>query len=137
MDRIDYWKFQGFENLYLEDSHLLDLHTDSQVEARVEAVLRESHPDYHGPKPGEQYAYKNIVIAFPNLRNYRWLEKKMVPTRDPDGGIDYGNIDEFYRSNERYFMSGDWGTIEIDSDPPIVRYLEAAGDNQPASIKKA
>ena len=135
MDRIDYWKFQGFENLYLEDSDLLGLDTDSQVEARVEAVLRESHPDYHEPKPGEQYAYKNIVIVFPNLRNYRWLKKKMVPARGPDGGVDYGNIDEFYCSNGRYFLTGDWEKIEIDSEPPVLRCLCATGDHRPASIK--
>jgi hypothetical protein len=60
----------------------------------------------------------------------------MVPTRDADGGIDYGNVDKFNRSNAWYFMTGDWGKIEIDSDPPIVRYLGATADDQPASSKR-
>jgi|HubBroStandDraft_4_1064222.scaffolds.fasta_scaffold04524_5 hypothetical protein len=122
MDRVNYWEFPGFENIYLEDSYLLDLRTNSQIEALVEAVLRESHPAYTPPKMGEQYSYKNIVIAFLGVKQYRWLEKKMAPTRDPDGQTDFGNIDELYALNGKYYMSGGWGRIEIVSDPPTVAY---------------
>jgi hypothetical protein len=126
MDRVDYWNFPGFEDIYLEDSYLLDLQTNSQVVARVEAVLKESHPAYSPPKSGEQYAYKDILIIFPNVESYRWLGKKMTPTRDPDGRIDYGNIDELYSLKGKYYMAGDWGKIEIVSDPPTVSYAQSA-----------
>jgi hypothetical protein len=123
MQRVDYWQFLGFENIYLEDSYLLDLKTNSRIEALVEAVLRESHPLYAPPRPGEQYCYNDIRIIFPEVREYRWLEKRMTPIRDPDGHVDYGNIDELYLLDSKYYMSGEWGKLEIDSRPPVVEYV--------------
>jgi hypothetical protein len=66
MDRVDYWNFPGFEDIYLEDSYLLDLQTNSQVVARVEAVLKNRIPRTRLPNRG-QYAYKDILIIFPNV----------------------------------------------------------------------
>lgn len=122
MNRVDYWDFPGFENIYLEDSYLLSLVTNSQIDAHVEAVLRENHPLYIPPKPTEQYSYRHLIIRFPRVREFRWISKQMKPIRDPDGGVDYGNIDELYRLDGKYHMRGDWGHLEVTSDPPIVVY---------------
>lgn len=118
MQRVDYWKFSGFEYIYLEDSYVLKIETGPMVEIIVEAVLRDSHPLYEAPKPGEQYCYRTGKIIFPLVRNFHWVKKNMVPTIDPDGSADYGNIDEFYLLDGAYRILGQWGELNIESEPP-------------------
>lgn len=120
MSRIDYPLFPGFEDLYLEDSYLLGIETNSAVDMLVEAVLRETHPMYTPPKPGERYSYRTLVIHFPEVKSVEWINKRMTPTRDPDGSVDYGNIDEFHLMDGRYHIKGDWGELAIVSAPPQV-----------------
>lgn len=121
MERLNYWQFPGFENVYLEDSYVLSFNkTDSSVEIPIEAVLTETHPLYAPPLPGEQYCYRQMTIRFFLPQTYNFVLKKMTPIRDPDGSIDYGNIDEFFLENGKYYLNGEWGDLTIVSEPPIL-----------------
>jgi hypothetical protein len=120
----NYWTFFGFENVYLEDSYLLNVQiNNSSIEFLVETVLTENHPLYTHPLPNEQYCYKKYKIKFPYVRDYQWINKKMTPIHNPDGSVDYGNIDEFYLKNKKYHILGEWGELEIVSEPPILESL--------------
>ncbi|MEO9123109.1 MAG: hypothetical protein ABI262_00210 [Microcoleus sp.] len=47
------------------------------------------------------------------------------PIADPDGSIDYGNIDEFFRADGKYYLRvGEWGELTIVSDPPMIFDVE-------------
>ena len=37
----------------------------------------------------------------------------MKPYTDATGTVDYGNIDEFYLTDEHYYLSGDWVKLKI------------------------
>ncbi len=64
--RLDYFNFPGFENIYLEDSYVLEIKTNStSVEILLEAVLTEQHSLYTNPKNDEQYCYKKSCNSFP------------------------------------------------------------------------
>jgi hypothetical protein len=53
--RLDYCDFQGFENIYLEDSYVLEIKTNStSVEILLEAIMTEQHSLYTNPKNDEQ-----------------------------------------------------------------------------------
>ncbi len=48
----------------------------------------------------------------------------MRPIEDPDGTIDFGNIDAFTREGNRYALEGEWGRVVIVSNSlPTARYL--------------
>ncbi len=123
--RLDYFNFPGFENIYLEDSYVLEIKTNStSVEILLEAVLTEQHSLYTNPNSNEQYCYKKIVIHFPDAESVIWIDRKMISYTDANGEIDFGNIDEFYLENDFYRLSGDWGELKIKSGKPIIEYIE-------------
>lgn len=127
MQRVPYSQFRGFEYVYLEDSYVLDIQINpSSVEFSLLVVFTEQHPLYSPPLPGEQYCYRSGLLRFPNVERVEWLEKSMMPSTDATGAVDYGNIDEFYLADGHYYLSGDWGRLEIKSSPPSLEVQNAA-----------
>ena len=123
--RLDYFNFEGFENIYLEDSYVLEIKTNStSVEILLEAVLTEQHSLYTNPRENEHYCCKKIVIHFPDVEGVIWIDRKMIPNTDANGEIDFGNIDEFYLENDFYRLSGEWGELKIKSAKPTIEYIE-------------
>lgn len=121
MEPIPYYQFQGFEHVYLEDSYVLDIQINpSSAEFLLRVVLTEDHPLYNAPLSGEKYCYRNGLLRFTNVERVEWLEKSMMPYTDATGSVDYGNIDEFYLSDEHYYLNGDWGELKITSSPPTL-----------------
>lgn len=121
MDRVPYHKFVGLEHVYLEDSYVIDLRVEPQLgEISLLVVLTEQHPAYTPPQPGEQYCYRKGLLRFTNVERVLWIEKSLIPYTDAKGDVDYGNIDEFFLEGECYYISGDWGKLEIKSSPPTL-----------------
>ncbi|MEV0971646.1 hypothetical protein [Microtetraspora glauca] len=116
-----YHELPGLEHLYLEDSYLLQLiESDESLTFVVEAALREGHPQWHPAKPGKQYCYRQVRIAFPNPSQIDWVERTFQPFKDRYGDIDYGNIDDFRWDGSWFRLLGWWGHVEITSAPPVV-----------------
>ena len=116
-----YQEIPGLDVLYLEDSWVLDV-SESEAELRfeLEAVLTEAHPNWSPPKEGEQYAYRRVGLVFPQPNRVHWLDKTMRPNSYLDGTVDYGNIDTFVWGPGQYELSGSWGHVQIESEPPTV-----------------
>ncbi len=122
MNKLNYWQLAGLENIYLEDSYVLGIKTDTSIEFFLEAILTENHPLYTSPLPGEQYCYQRITLKFPRPQTYNLTLNKMIPIVDPDGTWDYGNIDEFFMENETYHLIGEWGELTVVSEPPVIEF---------------
>ncbi len=126
MERLNYWQFPGFENIYLQDSYVISIHAKTSIQILLEAVLTEHHPLYTQPLPGEQYCYRRMTVNFPHPQTYDLVVNNINPIADPDGSIDYGNIDEFFiRADGKYYLRvGEWGELTIVSDPPMIFDVE-------------
>lgn len=121
MQHLNYWEFNGFENVYLEDSYVLGIHpSTSGFRIRIEAVLTEKHPLYSQPLTGEKYCYRRMTIKFSHPHTYNLVLQNINPIPDPDGRVDYGNIDEFFSDDGKYYIRGEWGELTIVSDPPLL-----------------
>jgi hypothetical protein len=121
MQHLNYWEFNGFENVYLEDSYVLGIHpSTSGFRIRIEAVLTENHFLYTRPLPGEKYCYRRMTIKFSHPHTYNLVLQNINPIPDPDGSVDYGNIDEFFSDDGKYYLRGEWGELTIVSDPPLL-----------------
>jgi hypothetical protein len=119
--RREYFELSGFQDIYLEDSYVLDItEFDHGIEFTVEVVLTEQHEMYRKPNKGIQYCYCEGIMRFPRARSIHWIEKTMRKIIDISGEIDYGNIHVFYEEEGRYFLAGEWGVIWIGSDPPTL-----------------
>jgi hypothetical protein len=124
-----YDQLPGFEHLYLEDSWVLGVHeSDDELRFDVEAVLTESHPDWHPPKDREVYAYKRLALVFARPRQVTWLRRMSGPPAvDASGEVDYGNIDLFEWENDTYELEGEWGRVRVRCCAGHRRHCVAAG----------
>ena len=124
MPRTSYEELSGFEDVYLEDSYLLGIDEEAQsLVLTVELVLRETHELYQPPKVDEQYCYRRARIVFDDVRELRWVKKRLQPVPGPDEPPDFGNIDWLFIEDNHYEIGGEWGAIELDSASPRIEYL--------------
>src|SRR5262249_6913800 len=128
---------QQFSKYDVENGYLLDVREGDWIEFTVEAPLTYAHPVYEYQRtlwtkiqdalvrelpPYQTTArWAIILIIFPKVRSVQWIQKTMRPHLDHDGTVDYGSIDYFTVEDEKSHLIGDWGEIEIISDPVEVR----------------
>lgn len=122
--RSNYFELKDFEAVFLEDSFVLEIIDGiSSVTFLVDLILAKNHPLWMKPKKGEAYYYKKAEIFFPAKKRIDWIEKKMISSRDLDGEIDFGNIDYFFRRDDKYYLEGNWGKVIIESSKPIIKFI--------------
>jgi len=108
-------------NVYLEDSFVLNIKNfANEIIIRMDLVLTEGHHNFLVPSLNEQYCYREGNIIFPNIVRVVKFDLKNVKSYDLSLEKDMGNIDEFLWSGNEYFLSGDWGELNILSDPPVI-----------------
>lgn len=139
---MHYSKLPQFEKYDLENGWLLDVREGDSFEFRVDAALTSAHPIHQRtlwtkiwtktrdalirdlPPYQSTPLWAKIVIVFPKVKSANWIKRTMRPNVDPDGSIDYGSIEEFAVEGNTSHLSGEWGELEIVSDPVEVRELE-------------
>ncbi len=120
----NYDNFKDFENIYLEDSFILEvIENSSQLKFIMEVVLTTNNSLYSKPKQNEVHCYKNAKIVFANVKEIDWKEKDLSPSKDASGEIDYGNIHELYFEDGYYYIFADIGELKIKSVEPKIKYL--------------
>ncbi|HYO60730.1 MAG TPA: hypothetical protein VEU29_02405 [Actinomycetota bacterium] len=111
-----YWELDGFESLYLEDSFLLDVVArPGSLVIEVELVLKEDHPAFRSPQPGERYCYRRGRISFEEVKHLTWLASGFMPARDATGTVDWGGFDEFGRDGSTFVFAADFGRVELEA----------------------
>jgi len=113
---VDYSTLRQFAKYDVEEGWLLNVNEEGDsVVFTVEAKCTWDHP---------RAGWTKILIIFPKVRSTHWIRREMRPTTDPDGTIDYGGFYSFTVNGDRSHMAGEWGELEIVSDPIEVRELE-------------
>jgi hypothetical protein len=108
-----------FDVYYLEDSYVLgvDESDPSKLAFSLLLVLTPKHPLYSAPKPNEQYCYRNGALIFEGVRAADWTNRNFKSSRDPDGTVDYGNVDAFkIEPDGRYLLEGGWGRVIVTAE---------------------
>ena len=102
-------------DLYLDDSYVLDIQASRGLLAiTMEFALAPDHPSYSPALPGEQYCYRKGVLVFEGVTELNWTgQLTSWPSQDPDGSIDYGNIDALVIDGNHYTLEGGLGTIDL------------------------
>lgn len=128
MEALPYHELPGFDGYYFEDGWVRGLYASTlQLVIEIDAVLTGHHPHFGEPNPGEIYCYERVAVLFPNARHVEWIQPlTLQPHRDPDGSVDYGNIDVFTRSGDVSHLRGEWGEVCVVSDLPVVGRLEGS-----------
>jgi hypothetical protein len=123
-DMRHYSECEGLTELYFEDSWVLSITSaPGTMEIVAELVLREGHPDYCTPLPGEAYCYKRGRICFTSLTELHWVEQGNEPAVDASGEVDYGSLDVVEFDEKGWVLLGDFGKISLLSPtPPSVQW---------------
>jgi hypothetical protein len=117
-----YWELPGLQDVYLEDSWVLDVIANpGTVTVELDVVLRETHPFYERPRPGEQYCFRRGGLVFPHVIEVHWTRQGAPAAKDASGERDYGSIDQLESVDGRFRLSGDFGDLEIVSAKPLLR----------------
>ena len=108
-----------FEGVDLGDSWVLRWQTNEatgQLVFEIEASLWPGHPDYERP-PSEDYTcYKQARLIFEGVKTITGLVpmREVKPLSDPDGSLDYGNIEGFRAvGDDTYEFSGEFGDLRV------------------------
>ena len=121
----DYWSIPALENVYLEDSWVLSISAQpGSLVLAVDVVLREQHPVYRTPGAEEQYCYRRGILRFDGVTTLSWSEQGAPPAVDATGQPDFGSFDQFEVEGARYRLSGDFGLIALEADPPTLELTE-------------
>jgi hypothetical protein len=125
VSRLNYDELPGLEDTYLEDSFVREIvETDDYTSFTLVVALTPNHPAYESPAPKEPHSYRTATLTFPNIRARTWHTRTLQPFTDADSAVDYGNIDRLtFDSDGVYRLEGEWGNVEIRSDPPVLLIL--------------
>jgi len=111
---MSYETIPGLEDLYLEDSFILEVEERAGVlRLHMEFVLTPNHAEYEPPKPGEHHCYRRGVLAFRDVEQASWTGPGLKPSRDANGEIDFGNIDSLVVDGNTYRIEGDFGRVTV------------------------
>ena len=122
-DRISWRQLREFADVDLSRSFVLSWHVESEtLVVDVDLFLEPNHPFYEKPRPAEKVCIRPAVIEFPycdklradgeNVREPYEIARKIKP-----GAIEDLNV----VGDGRYAISGEFGTVFICSERPILR----------------
>ena len=105
-----------FKGIDLNDSFVLSwAHENNQLTFALEASIWPESEFYSKHKEGEFTCYRKATLRLANVKSINGLKNidSVTPTKDPDGSIDYGNIETFCQTRTGFKLSGEFGSLSI------------------------
>jgi hypothetical protein len=113
---MDWTEIELYKEIDLTDSFVMDWCFESdRLSFELEASIWPGSKYYTEPKAGEFTCYRKATLQFVGVQNVSGLKpKEEVPfSTDPDGTIDYGNIEGLEAMDGTFSLSGDFGLVNI------------------------
>jgi hypothetical protein len=113
---MDWRNLEDFKGIDLNDSFILswEQSTEKLTFELIVSIWPES-VFYTKPHPNEHTCYRKGTLSFIGIESLVGLAS-MDSTRystDPDGSIDYGNIDSLIKSESGFNLCGQFGEVTI------------------------
>ena len=113
---VDWQHLREFAAVDLSKSFVLSWHMESDtLIVDVDLHLTQEHPFYEKPRPAEKVCIRPACIEFPYCDSV---------THDGEKGlasIGIGGIEDLVVRNGIYEISGEFGTVIIDAERPLLR----------------
>ena len=125
-DTVDWRRLREFTDVDLGASYVLSWHVDgASLFVDVDVFLTPRHPFYEEPRPAEKVCIRPAVIEFPYCEKLGRGAKLTSEVTDIAAEIPHGAIAGLRRlSNGHYEITGEFGTVMIDAERPILRLKE-------------
>jgi len=125
-DTTDCRQLREFADVDLSRSYVLSWHMQAgALHVDVDVFLTPEHPFYVKPRPAEKFCIRPAAIEFPACEEIDSGESAGGEVVDIIDNIGHGAINDLRRLGDgRYEISGDFGTVLINADRPILRLKE-------------
>jgi len=123
-ESVDWRKLREFADVELTKSYVLSWHVEGDsLVIDVDLILTPEHPFFEKPRPSEKMCIRPAVIEFPYCESIRIGGTAVEePLNDAVARLELGAIKGLKRMHEGPFeISGEFGTVRIDSERPILR----------------
>lgn len=113
---MNWTELEEFTSIDMNDSFVLDwLLTETELTFQLEASIWPDSEFYQTPKSNEHTCYKSAELKFSGFSKVTGLKSmsQSHASKDPDGSIDYGNIDTLIKTNIGYELTGNFGNLQI------------------------
>lgn len=113
---MDWRQMEALKGIDLTDSFVLDWSCENnRLCFELEVSIWPESKYYVEPKLNEYTCYRKATLQFSNIISAFGLKPKPVvmPSIDPDGSTDYGNIDFFQVVDGGFELEGNFGTVKI------------------------
>lgn len=122
-DTTNWRQLREFADVDLAKSFVLSWHMKAgALHVDVDVFLTPEHPFYVQPRPAEKFCIWPATIEFPVCEEIDSGESGGDEVTDIIGNIGNGAIDDLRSLGDgRYEISGDFGTVLINAERPILR----------------
>ncbi|MFT5500266.1 MAG: hypothetical protein ACI88G_000394 [Woeseiaceae bacterium] len=122
-DTTDWTDLHEFFGVDLTQSYALSWHIEkSSLLIDLDLYLKKEHPLYEEPRPAEKACFRPAFLEFPDCTRATTANETNEELAAVVNTIDPGKIAGLRRVGDgRYEVRGDFGTIEIASDRPLLK----------------
>lgn len=113
---MEWSQIELFKGIDLNDSFVLSwCHEADNVSFELDASIWPESEYYSTPKENEYTCYRKATLEFVGVKKVSGLKLRELVQRttDPDGSVDFGNIDELNVSGDSFLVVGDFGKVNI------------------------
>lgn len=114
---MDWYQIEILKGIDLNDSFVLNwVQENDSLSFELEASIWPESEHYTEPKKDEYTCYRKATLGFVGVKNITGLKPKetVQSTTDPDGSVDYGNIDDLQALDGSFLVVGDFGSVTIE-----------------------
>jgi len=123
-DEIIEWRqLREFTAVDLTRSFVLSWHVDGgALIIDIDVYLTPGHPFYEKPRPAEKVCIRPAYIEFPFCKSLRSDGGSEGELADIASNLGHGALTDLRRlSDAHYEISGEFGTVFVDAERPLLR----------------
>lgn len=122
-ESVDWRQLREFAAVDLSQSYVLSWHLEGDsLVADIDIHLTSEHPFYEKPRPAEKHCIRPAYLEFPYCDEIaRDGQKDVAQLSDTVELLKHGRIDELRARDGEYEIRGEFGTVRITAERPILR----------------
>jgi len=120
---ISWRQLREFADVDLTQSFVLSWHGEGEMlVVDIDLVLEPEHPFYEKPRPAEKVCIRPAFIEFPYCEELQSAQSGSGEVAEISGKLGLGAISDLVVLDDgRYAISGEFGTVSIVAERPILR----------------
>ena len=120
---ISWRQLREFADVDLTQSFVLSWHGEGEMlVVDIDLVLGPEHPFYEKPRPAEKVCIRPAFIEFPYCEELQSAQSGSGEVAEISGKLGLGAISDLVVLDDgRYAISGEFGTVSLVAERPILR----------------